>query len=107
MAYEIYSSVVLQGVFTNALADVYADPASITLYLRDPTGAIFTYRWQGGSIIRDSMGHFQLTISPKKSGNWIYKWQGTAVASATSKDTTFTVNSSALIPDAVTMILVT
>jgi hypothetical protein len=96
--YEIDTTIELQGIFTNALTGVYADPTSITLYIQDPTGTQTTQAWPGPNIIRDSLGHFHYIITPAISGNWIYKWRGIGAAQATSPDTIFTVNASALIP---------
>ena len=96
--YEIDTSIELQCVFTNSLTGVYADPTTITLYIIDPTGFQTTQAWPGGPIIRDSLGHFHTIITPSISGNWTYKWRGTGTATASSPDTIFTVNASALIP---------
>ena len=96
--YEIDTTIVIQGIFTNALTGVYADPTAITLYLLDPAGVATTQIWPGGFIVRDSLGHFHFNLTPTVSGNWTYKWRGTGAATATSPDTIFTVNASALIP---------
>ena len=96
--YEIGTTIELQGIFTNALNGVYADPTSITLFLLDPSGLATTQTWPGGSIVRDSLGHFHFIMTPTVSGNWTYKWKGIGTANATSPDTIFTINASALIP---------
>ena len=96
--YEIDTTLELQGIFTNALTGQYADPTAITLYILDPAGVQTTQIWPGGAIVRDNTGHFHFIMTPAKSGNWTYKWQGTGAANATSPDTIFTVNASALIP---------
>lgn len=95
-AYEIDTAIELQGVFLNALTGVYTDPTAITLFVLDPSGVTTPYTFPG-TIVRDSIGHFHQIITPSKSGLWTYKWQGTGAAVATSPDTTFTINSSALI----------
>lgn len=97
-AYEIDTAIELQGVFLNALTGVYADPTAINLLVLDPTGVSTTYTWPSATIVRDSIGHFHQIITPSKSGIWTYKWQGTGAVVATSPDTTFTINASALIP---------
>ena len=96
--YEIDTTIELQAIFTNALTGVYADPTTVKLYILDPAGIQTTQIWPGGAIIRDSLGHFHYIMTPAKSGNWTYKWQGSGAAVATSPDTIFTVNASALIP---------
>lgn len=93
--YEIDTELELKGVFLDALANVPIDPTSVFLYVKDPTGTITTY--SGAQITRDNTGRYHLTLTPSISGLWVYKWQGTGVAVATSPDTTFTINPSALI----------
>lgn len=97
-SYEIDTAIELQGVFLNALTGVYADPTAITLYVNDPTNTQTTYTWPSATIVRDSTGHFHQIITPAISGTWKYKWQGTGAVVATSPDTSFTINASALIP---------
>jgi hypothetical protein len=92
--YELYTNIVLQGIFTNALTGVYADPVAIQLFILDPSGATGIQIWPGGNIVRDSLGHFHFVLTPYLAGDWTYKWQGTGATAATSKDTTLTVNSS-------------
>lgn len=96
--YEIDTTIELTGVFINALTGVYIDPTTVQLYVLDPTGVQTSYTWPSSSIVRDQLGHFHQTITPNKSGTWLYKWQGSGAAVATSPDTPFTVNQSALIP---------
>jgi hypothetical protein len=93
--YEIDTTISLQGVFTNALSNVYADPSSITLYILDPTGVKTTQNWPGGNIVRDSLGHFHFIMTTTIAGIWTYKWQGMGAVAATSPDTQFTVTGSA------------
>lgn len=98
--YEIDSSVQINGVFTNAVNDIYVDPSGVTLLVLDPAGAQTAYQYTGvpaSPITRDSQGHYHFTISPSKSGTWTYKWQATGNFVGTSPDTTFTVNASSLI----------
>jgi hypothetical protein len=95
--YEIDTTIELQGVFTNALQGVYADPTSITLYILDPQGSETTQIWPGSNIIRDSLGHFHFIMTPTLAGIWTYKWQGLGPASATSPDTKFTVFGTSLV----------
>jgi hypothetical protein len=96
--YEIDTTIELQGIWINSLTGVYADPTTIILYIIDPNGVQTSQNWPGGAIIRDSLGHFHYLITPSISGNWTYKWRGSGTATATSPDTIFTVNASALIP---------
>ena len=89
--YEIDTTIELQGVFTNSLSGVYADPSSIRLYILNPTGVETTQNWPGGNVVRDSLGHFHFVMTTSIAGIWFYKWQGMGAVAATSPDTQFTV----------------
>jgi hypothetical protein len=95
--YEIDTSIELQGEFRDSLNNIYVDPTEVQLWVKDPNGNLSDYSTLDGSIIRETTGHYTFTFEPSISGVWTYKWQGTGVAAATSPDTTFTVNSSALL----------
>jgi hypothetical protein len=94
--YEIDTTIELQSVFMNSLTAVYVDPTNVRLVIIDPSGVQSQQKWPGGTVIRDSLGHFHAFVTPVIPGNWIYKWQGTGAATATSPDTIFTVNPTAL-----------
>ena len=96
--YEIDTTIEMQCVFMNSLTGVYADPTTVRVSIVDPTGAQTSQEWPGGSVTRDSLGHFHALITPAISGNWTYKWRGMGAFTATSPDTIFTVNASLLIP---------
>lgn len=95
--YEIDTSIQIEGVFMDALSNVYIDPSEVILFVMDPTGAVIEYTTLNNAVIRDSLGHYHFTFVPNISGTWVYKWQGTGTAVATSPDTTFTVGASSLI----------
>jgi hypothetical protein len=95
--YEIDTSIRLNGEFINAITGVYIDPALVTLYTIDPTGLISIVNYPG-AVSKASQGHYFYQLTPIISGTWSYKWQASGTAVATSPDTTFTVNASALIP---------
>jgi hypothetical protein len=94
--YEIDTTVELQCIFTNSLTGVYVDPTNVRVQVLDPTGSQTTQEWPVGSVIRDSLGHFHALVTPAISGNWTYKWRGMGAFTATSPDTIFTVNPTAL-----------
>lgn len=96
--YEIDTSIQLEGVFINALSNVYVDPTEVFLYLKDPAGALTIYNSISGIVVRTEAGHYTFTFVPNESGTFTYKWQGTGIAPASSPDTTFVVNPSILIP---------
>ena len=89
--YQAFTSIELQGIFTNTMTGVYADPTSITLYILDPNGVATTQIWPAGNVVRDSTGHFHFIMTPTVAGLWLYKWRGTGTLTATSPDTQFNV----------------
>jgi hypothetical protein len=95
--YEIDTSIQIEGVFLNALSNVYIDPSEVQLFIMDPDGNVTDYTTLNGGVTRQQVGYYTVTIVPGISGTWTYKWQGTGVAPATSPDTTLVVNSSVLI----------
>ncbi len=95
--YEIDTPIQIEGVFLDALNNVYVDPTEVQIFVKDPAGVIVDYTTIDGSVIRKGAGHYTFTFEPNQAGTWTYKWQGTGLAPATSPDTTFTVNASVLI----------
>lgn len=95
--YEIDTPIQIEGIFMDAINNVYIDPTEVQIFVKDPNGGILDYTTLDGTVIRQSAGHYTFTFEPDISGTWTYKWQGTGLAPATSPDTTFTVNASALI----------
>lgn len=96
--YEIDTPIQIEGIFLDALNNVYVDPSDVQLFVKSPTGAIVQYSIANSSVIREGAGHYTVTLEPTLSGTWTYKWQSTGTFPATSPDTTFTVNASELIP---------
>lgn len=97
--YEIDTSIQIEAIFLNALTNTYIDPSEVMLFVRDPNGAVSDYTNLGpsGGVVQAGLGHYTFTFVPGVSGDWLYKWQGTGVAPATSPDTTLTVHSSAFL----------
>lgn len=94
--YEIATTVELIGTFANAETGQSADPTTITLYLRDPDGNVTTFSTLP-PLVKNSIGNYSYFVTPMISGKWTYKWQGVGTVIATSPDTFFIVNPSALI----------
>jgi hypothetical protein len=95
--YEMDTSIQIEGIFMDALNNVYTDPTEVQLFIKDPAGVIVDYTTLNGTVIRQGTGHYVFTFVPSQAGTWTYKWQGTGAAPATSPDTTFTINASVLI----------
>lgn len=83
------------GEFSDVEQGVFVDPGTaVILLLLTPSGILQTLT----NVAFDEAGRFHYDFTPTESGVWTYKWQGTgSLLSATSPDTTFTVESSELI----------
>jgi hypothetical protein len=92
--YQIDTLIQVSTTFTD-LTGALADPTSIFCYVVDPNGV--TTEYSGGQITRDSEGIYHVQITPSVSGYWRYKWQGTGALVASSADTSFYVQPSAMI----------
>jgi hypothetical protein len=53
---------------------ILADPASLTLVLRDPASNLFTFTYPVGAtlISRNSVGSYVFTFSPSDTGRHVY-----------------------------------
>ncbi|HLY78211.1 MAG TPA: hypothetical protein VKQ70_02485 [Caulobacteraceae bacterium] len=92
--YEIDTLVKVASSFTEVTGSA-VDPTTVTLYIRDPSGALATVPM--GALSHDAVGVFSYPINASVSGVWTYKFQGAGNVETTSPDTTFLVQSSRLI----------
>jgi hypothetical protein len=83
----------LTNTFT--VAGTPTDPTTVALAITDPTGAVTTYTWAGGTVVRDSAGVFHKDVTCSTAGEWQYQWTGTGTASDTTVGT-FTVQEAAV-----------
>jgi phage gp36-like protein len=67
-----------------------ADPASVTLSLTGPDGAVTAAAWPGGTVIRDSTGTFHYTET--FPGAYTEHWQATGGVPTQTQDGTFTID---------------
>lgn len=94
--YELDTLVQLASAFTAADGVTPIDPATVTLYIRDPTGAETTVAM--GSLTHAGTGIWTYQQACSISGVWLYKFQGAGNVQVTSPDTPFFVEASRLIP---------
>jgi hypothetical protein len=92
--YEIDTLVKVASAFVQA-GGGGVDPTTVTLYIRDPTGAETTVPM--GALSHDAAGVYSYPINANVSGYWTYKFQGAGNVETTSPDTKFLVQSSRLI----------
>lgn len=56
-----------------------ADPGTLTLKIKPPTGPTATYVYgSAAEIVRDSLGNYHADIVMSTSGQWAYRWETTA-----------------------------
>lgn len=69
------------GANVYALVGTAADPTTVTLKVKDPSGAVTTY----SSTTKDSTGNYHQDITPAIAGTWFYQWTGTGTVVAESE----------------------
>lgn len=92
--YDIDTSVTVQSAFSQSTGSAI-DPSTVTLYVRDPTGAVTTIAM--GSLTHVGTGVWAYNINANVSGTWFYKFQGAGNVVVTSPDASFLIRSSKLI----------
>lgn len=92
--YDIDTLVTVQSAFATADGGAI-DPSTVTLYVRDPSGAEQTVAM--GDLTHVGTGVFSYGLQAGLSGIWFYKWQGGGDVEVTSPDTAFFVRASKLI----------
>lgn len=92
--YDIETLVTVQSAFATGVGAAI-DPSTVTLYIRDPSGAEQTVAM--GDLTHVGTGVFSYSLQAGLSGTWSYKWQGSGNVEVTSPDTSFFVRASRLI----------
>lgn len=92
-AYDKGDAVRFKATFTD-VDGAAADPATITLEVKNPAGTISTYVYGTDPITRESTGvyHYDKTID--QTGIWYYRWVGTGTGSQVAEESSITVRSS-------------
>ena len=73
--YDIGDAVKLAAAFTSS--SVAADPTTVTLKVKDPSGNESTYTYALGQVIRESVGNYYKIVSLDEAGTWYYRFVGT------------------------------
>jgi hypothetical protein len=75
--YHVGTEVRVTGTFKDADGAV-ANPTTISLVVRDPSGNEATYTYGGaGTITKGSTGIYHQGITTDEEGVWVYQWTGT------------------------------
>lgn len=80
-ACDVGDVVTSQMIFANS-AGAAVDPSSVTLYLKDPSGAVGTYTYASGSVARTAQGTYTYNGTVTQAGYYNVRWVGTGAANA-------------------------
>ena len=80
-AYYPNNLIRLSAAFT--VAAVASDPSTVSLKVKDPSGAVTTY----ASPVKDSVGNYHQDVTATIVGVWYYDWIGTGAIIAESENT--------------------
>ena len=76
----------VSGEFRN-LAGALADPTTIALEVRKPSGTQVTYTYAGAQVVKDSVGVYHYDLALDQAGRWTVRWitSGDVVAAELAK----------------------
>ena len=76
--YDKGQSVRLSALFEDS-AGVDVDPATVTLSVLAPSGAltVVTYGGSPDTITKDSVGNYHYDVTADESGDWFVEWRST------------------------------
>jgi hypothetical protein len=96
--YQVDTVIQLSGQFWDVQANLMAEPQSVLLIIEDPTGTITQYA--PPAVAHAGLGLYTYQLETVLPGKWTYKFQGYGPSGvvATSRDRTFFVQASPLIP---------
>jgi len=63
-------------------AGVPADPTTITLRVRAPSGELESYSYAQGEIAKDAAGKYHKDVAVTEGGHWHYRWEGAGAIEA-------------------------
>jgi uncharacterized protein YfaS (alpha-2-macroglobulin family) len=82
--YDPGSTVRLGATFRTQGA--FADPTTVTLKVKDPTGTVTTFT-HPASLTKDATGRYHRDITPNVPGQWYYRYFATGAVEATIEET--------------------
>lgn len=82
--YDIGDIVQLSGAFSRTSDGSPIDPDVVTLYLKDPTGAVTSYTTSSG-LQHPGTGSFFLNYSPLLDGKFWYRFTSTGAGQASAE----------------------
>lgn len=87
-AFDVGDVVQHQTVFTTT-AGAVVDPTEVILYLRNPVGAVGTYKYSAGDITTPASGTYRYNGTTTMPGEYNVRWWGTGAAVATEQSRYF------------------
>ncbi len=64
------------------IAGSAADPTTVTLKVKKPSGAMVIYTYADDEVTKSSTGNYYKDIPLDESGIWLYRWEGTGAVTA-------------------------
>jgi hypothetical protein len=61
------------------------DPDALSFKIKNPTGAITTYAYGGGAVVRQSQGSYYLDVACDAAGTWQYRAASTGSGQAAAE----------------------
>lgn len=92
VAYDIGDVARLSSAFTNA-AGAAADPTTVTVKVRPPSGEIITRTYAASEVVKDSTGNYHFDYTILEEGVHYYKYYGTGSVIA-AEESSFEVQTS-------------
>ncbi len=80
--YDVDTRIRLTALFVNALVGAPADPNTVIVFVKAPSGKITNTT----SVARDSEGAYHYDFIADEVGPWIYKFQGQGQIEVSSAD---------------------
>ena len=76
MSYHVGDTIRASCTFTD-VDGAAADPTTVTLEVKDPSGNVTTLTYAAGQITKASAGNYHCDLAVDEAGVWEYRWIGT------------------------------
>lgn len=80
--YQVGQVVTLSTEFLSA-AGILVDPATVSLTVTDPTGAVATYTYAAAQITKIATGEYSKDITANAAGAWTWQWNSSGTPTTT------------------------
>lgn len=83
--YAIGNTVRVVSDFTTVATGSPVDPSTVTVTIRDPTGAENVYTYAASQVVKDSTGDYHYDVIGSIAGVWCYYWLGVGTSQAAAE----------------------